>query len=42
MVGVLGYTTKILWADCPQEESCDKCLDVEFETRGEFFYNGKT
>ena len=41
MVGVLGYTPKILWTDCPHEESCDKCLDVAFESRGDLFYNGK-
>ena len=41
MVGVLGYTPKIFWTDCPHEESCDKCLDVAFESRGDFFYNGK-
>ena len=29
---VFGNTPKMLWTDCPDDDACDKCLDVAFES----------
>ena len=31
-IGVFGNAPKMLWADCPDDDACDKCLDVAFES----------
>jgi len=30
--GVVGNAPKMLWTDCPDDDVCDKCLDVAFES----------
>ena len=30
--GVVGNAPKMLWTDCPDDDACDKCLDVAFES----------
>jgi len=30
--GVFGNAPKMLWADCPDDDACDKCLEVAFES----------
>ena len=31
-IGVFGNAPKMLWTDCPDDDTCDKCLDVAFES----------
>ena len=31
-IGVFGNAPKMLWTDCPDDDACDKCLDVAFES----------
>ena len=31
-IGVFGNAPKMLWTNCPDDEACDKCLDVAFES----------
>ena len=29
---MFGNAPKMLWTDCPDDDACDKCLDVAFES----------
>ena len=31
-IGVFGNAPKMLWTDCPDDDACDKCLDVAFQS----------
>ena len=35
MIGVLANAPKMLWTDCPDDSSCNRCLDVAFESEND-------
>ena len=35
MIGVLANAPKMLWTDCPDDSSCNRCLDVGFESEND-------
>ena len=35
MIGVLANAPKMLWIDCPDNSSCNRCLDVAFESEND-------
>ena len=35
MIGVLANAPKMLWTDCPNDSSCNKCLDIAFESEND-------
>ena len=35
MIGVLANAPKMLWTDCPDDSSCNRCLDIAFESEND-------
>ena len=35
MIGVFANAPKMLWIDCPDDLSCNKCLDIAFESEND-------
>ena len=35
MIGVLANAPKMLWTDCPEDSSCNRCLDIAFESEND-------
>ena len=35
ILGVLAKAPKMLWTDCPDDSSCNRCLDIAFESEND-------
>ena len=35
IIGVLANAPKMLWTECPDDSSCNKCLDIAFESEND-------